>query len=165
MASDSEITVKLSAGQLEALMRAAELAEHTANVHADMLDAQSPAVASDRRQLAVLFGQCRERLNAARAAQHDGQAVDHSLIDQLFPSDALGAACYEAQGLALFPIDPALADTCHLKAVRIVQALGHSHAAHTMPAILAAYPILKHVFKQAAWVHGPELFQPDDHEP
>lgn len=72
-----EITVTLPLDVLQALMKAAELAQHTANTHADMLNAHAPEAAEKNRALAKLFGAGRGRLVNA-----------HALAKLRAPSDA-----------------------------------------------------------------------------
>lgn len=62
-----EIAVTLSPELHEALLKAAELAELTANAHADMLTAHAPAAAEERRALGRIFASARLRLHNAGA--------------------------------------------------------------------------------------------------
>lgn len=63
----NEITVTLTPEQHKALVKAAELAELTANAHADMLNAHAPAAAEERRELGRTFAAARLRLHNAGA--------------------------------------------------------------------------------------------------
>lgn len=71
----NEITVTLTPEQHEALMKAAELAELTANAHADMLNAHAPAAAEERRELGRTFAAARLRLHNAGAPAHPRAAA------------------------------------------------------------------------------------------
>jgi hypothetical protein len=66
-ASPTEIPVNLTPELCDALLKAAELAELTANAHADMLDSHAPAAATERRELGRLFRTAQVRLPNARA--------------------------------------------------------------------------------------------------
>lgn len=63
----TEISVALTPELFDALLKAAELAELTANAHADMLDSHAPAAAAERRELGRLFKTAQSRLTNAHA--------------------------------------------------------------------------------------------------
>lgn len=78
--------------------------------------------------------------------------IDYRSLSTLYPRDALGAVCYEALGLAIVGIDPALAGAYRLEGALIAQELGYANSTEPTPVILAVYPELAGEFDDASWV-------------